>query len=181
MASRKYGNQVTAVIQTRVRESYTPGIVAKAADAMGKQYVREIQDQTMKGFDANGNKLRKNKKSTIKQKRLRLKRRPPRGRFAAEKATNVARMTGQTLRDMIVKGSAGQVERSAVTATFVVDYKTKRSRNVSGYLRAGGRPIDRLAPKSTAMGRAARRRILAIGHRIIQTTARVKGVVVDGD
>lgn len=179
--ARKYGNQVTAVIQTRVRENYTPGIVAKAAEAMGRQYVREVQDQTVKGFSARGEKLRKNKASTIRQKRSRLKRRPPRGRFAAEKATTVGRMTGQTLRDMIVKGTTGQVERSAVTATFVIDYKTMRSRNVAGYLRMGGRPIDRLAPASTAMGRSARRRILAVGHRIIQTNARVKGVVVDGD
>lgn len=169
--------RVVGVVTKQVRETITPGIAREAATAMAQAYLREMQDRTVAGYDNQSRRLKRLKRSTIRAKERKI--RKARGRFRAEKATDIARETGQTLRDAQVTGITARVERGNIVCGWTLTFRTQRSANVAAYLAKGGRPITGLCPQSTARGRAERKRIMAIGAGVIRTRARQKGIIID--
>jgi hypothetical protein len=109
-----------------------------------------------------------------------LRKRRPSGRFAMESATDVARRTGQTLRDMRATGAKASDNGDNVAGSFELGFATERSANVATHLAQGGREIRGLPKESTARGKAARNRILRIGAGIIKSEAKQRlGVIID--
>lgn len=178
--ARDIRQRITVEIETRLRDNYTPGIMKTAMQAMQKETVRVFQDRTIAGYGADGNKLRRLKSSTIRTKERRLRgRRRPRGRFAATDPRQVARMTGQTLRDMQATGVRASRSSKGVSGGFQVTFKTARSREVAGRLEEQGRPIVGFCPPGSARGRRERARVLRVGMAVLQGSSRIKGTIND--
>lgn len=167
-----------AVIKTLKDEVFTAAVMREAIKAGAAQVLREVQNRTVDGFNNRAQKFRPLRPSTIRSKARNISRGKYRGRFAATSATQVARATGQSLRDLKITGVRASKSSIGVSGGFELAITTARSNAVIGYLAEQGRPILGLCPASTARGAAERKRVLDVMRTVLATRGRGGTIVV---
>lgn len=151
-----------------IKRKYTPARLKYIGELLGMEHIEMIQERTNKGLDRDGRRMTPLSKGYVAQKtkainngyrwgRRSLK---PKG-FAADKATDMMRLSGNMFFDMYVKKVKAAIVNGVFDVMVELDFRTARSRRIAGYHLGEGRVIRKFwGPVKGPQAEARLRRVL---------------------